>query len=285
MADTSKPIDPPLTTTSVAPSIAPVDRTGDRPAMAQLATHADVQADNPAPAREPRGLTPRAAWWVRLMPVFIVAPLSPLVATKPTRDFFYWLVSEDRPVEILTFVALMLATYIGVRLVVHLRRGVAPRWVWLFYAIFTLGVFVTGMEEIAWGQWIFFFKTPDFWDKLNAQHELTLHNYKAMQGHTEYIRGIFCIGALIGLLLGRARAFAQVAVPTVLASWVLIMLAQVIADTLNDHVPLGPDFFIDRFSEVIEMMVGLTAYLYLRLNANKLGLADGRKFLLRRALW
>lgn len=63
------------------------------------------------------------------------------------------------------------------------------------------------------------------------------------------------------------------------------MLAQVLAVVINDDIQLGPDFFIDRFSEVIELMIGIVAYLYLRLNANRLGLADGGKLLLRRALW
>jgi len=251
----------------------------------QVATHAEPLAEPATRTGDAYGLTPRLRWWLRWTPLFIVIPFLPFVATKQSRDAFYWIVGEDRPVELLTFVFLMLAAYVGLRLVLHLRRIGAPAWDWLFYAIFTLGVFVTGMEEVAWGQWLFFFKTPDFWDKLNMQHETTLHNIKGMQGHTEYIRCLFVVGAMIGILLGRVKAFTQIAVPPILWSWVLIMLAQVLADTINDHIPLGPDFFIDRFSEVIELMIGMVAYLYLRLNANKLGLADGRKLLLKRSLW
>src|SRR4051794_40813590 len=119
-----------------------------------LATDAKPLAEPATQTADAFGLSPRLQWWVRWTPLFIVIPLLPLVATKRSRDVFYWLVSEDKPVEMLTFVFLMLATYVGARLVLHLRRTGAPTWVWLFYGIFTLGVFVTGMEEIAWGQWL-----------------------------------------------------------------------------------------------------------------------------------
>jgi hypothetical protein len=255
--------------------------------MTQLAgTDLDGFAGRAEPTtRDEYGLSPRAKWWVRWSPLFIVLPLLPLVVTARTRAWFYWLVSEDRPVEMLTFVFLMLATYVGARLMWHSRRTGAPAWVWLFYGVFTLGVFVTGMEEIAWGQWLFFFKTPELFDKVNAQHEMTLHNINGMQGHNELFRVAFVVGTAIGITLGRVRAFRHVAASPVLWSWVIIISGQLLADIVNDRVPLGPDYFIDKFTEVIELMIGITAYLYLRLNANKLGLADGRKLLLKRELW
>jgi hypothetical protein len=239
--------------------------------MAQLATPPPVVSNTAPSGRDVHGLTPRAAWWIRWMPIFIIAPLLPFVATERTREAFYWLVSEMRPVELVTFIAMMMAVVVGVRLVLHLRRTGTSAWVWLFYAVFTLGMFVTAMEEIAWGQWIFHWRTPEFWDKLNAQHETTLHNINGLQGKTEFFRLFFVVGALVGLLIGRVKSFAPIALPAVLWSWVLIMLAQVVADIVNDHVDLGPNFFIDRMSEVVEMMIGVVAYLYLRLNATKLG--------------
>ena len=102
--------------------------------------------------------------------------------------------------------------------------------------------------------------------------ETTLHNMIALQGKTEFFRLLFVIGALMGLLVGRMRALSAHRTAERAVGWVLIMLAQVVADIVNDHVDLGPNFFIDRMSEVVEMMVGIVAYLYLRLNATKLGM-------------
>ena len=246
-----------------------------------------TDSDPPAPLGVDRyGLDAQTARRLRWAPLWIVLPFLPLAATQKTRNFFYWFCGEDRPVEGLTFIFLVLAGYLGIRICAQLRRTGANWPALTFYVLFTVGMFLTAGEEIAWGQKIFFFKTPAFWEPYNAQHELTLHNYNTLQGHSEYIRLIFCTGALIGLILGRLERFQSVAVPPVLWPWVLVMLGHVILDTLNDSFPTRPelDHFINKFSEVTEMMIAMTAYFYLRLNANLLGLSGKGKFLLKRTL-
>lgn len=44
----------------------------------------------------------------------------------------------------------------------------------LFFLIFLFGA----GEEISWGQRIFHIHTPDYWGKMNKQHEINIHNLK-----------------------------------------------------------------------------------------------------------
>jgi hypothetical protein len=167
----------------------------------------------------------------------------------------------------------MAAAFAGFRLAARLRRGGAPRLVWLFYGTFALGMFVVGMEECAWGQWFFHYPTPEFWDRVNIQHEMTLHNYKWMQGRTEVFRMIFCVGALVGLIARRrGGTWELVAPPAVLWPWVLTMLGVTCIDALDDFVNTGEvaERFVNKLSEVIEMMIAMTGFLYVHLNSKRL---------------
>ncbi|MGH7178145.1 MAG: hypothetical protein ACREJC_12255, partial [Tepidisphaeraceae bacterium] len=141
--------------------------------------------------------------------------------------------------------------------------------VWMFYVLFAVGMFGTAMEEIAWGQKLLRFPTPQYWSQINAQHEVTLHNLTPIQGHTEYFRLTFCVGAIVGLLAGRSARFALVSVSPLLWSWLILMTGITAIDTVNDYQKLGGnlDAYISRFSEVIELMIAMVGCLYVRLNA------------------
>ena len=150
------------------------------------------------------------------------------------------------------------------------RRNGEPTFVTLFYGVFSLGLLVTGMEEIAWGQWLFGFKTPDFLYRINRQREVTLHNIGPLQGHTEYLKMMFALGGLVGLWLSRWPVYRKIAVPSLLSSWIVPIV-----------IIAGIDLYVEVFSiksyfgrnmgyymsEVVEMLIGFVALLYVWLNA------------------
>jgi hypothetical protein len=208
----------------------------------------------------------RAIVW---FPFIFVAVLW-IPALFPTNGYriFSLLAHENGPIELPTALLALLAAWMSVRHALLLRRDGKPSWIWAFYILFGVGMFLAGMEEIAWGQQILRFPTPAFWAEINAQHETTLHNLGPLQGHSEYFRLVFCLGAVVGLLAGRFRVFALVAVPPLLWSWLLLMTGITLVDTLNDFYPIEPYFdrYVNKFSEVIELMIAMVGCLYVRLN-------------------
>ena len=130
-------------------------------------------------------------------------------------------------------------------------------------------MFLVAMEEIAWGQQILRFPTPAFRSEINAQRETTLHNVGSLHTHSEYFRLAFRIGGLTGLLAGRFRPFALIAVSPLLWSWLTIMTSSRSSTPSTDFYPVKSNFdlYVNKFSEVIELMIATVGCLYVRLNS------------------
>jgi len=52
-----------------------------------------------------------------------------------------------------------------------------------FFLLLSIVFFLGGGEEIAWGQRLFNFNTPEFMSKINVQNEVTLHNVEMFNAH------------------------------------------------------------------------------------------------------
>lgn len=180
-----------------------------------------------------------------------------------TRRIASKLMQEDMLVENITFVTLLLASIIGVLLALRCRREDQPRIVWGFFLVFAVGLFLVAMEEVSWGQWIFFFKTPDSLHGLNRQGETNLHNIGDLQGHSEWLRLAFAGAGLIGVFANRLPRFRLLATPVSLAGAYAVITTYVIFDTVNDFVS-GPWILttFNPMSEWVEMLLGLSALAY-----------------------
>ena len=171
---------------------------------------------------------------------------------------------ERKPVELLTFLFLLAGGILGVGLAMRARRAGAEPIVWGFYTLFALGLLVTGMEEIAWGQTFLGYRTPELLHEINAQDEMTLHNLPGLQGHSEWFRLAFGLGGLVGLALARTPRYRAIATPRLLLTWLVVIVVSSAVDELNDHVSLGRtlDFAINTLSETVEMLIGMAGFLY-----------------------
>lgn len=87
-------------------------------------------------------------------------------------DFYENFLGENSVVEWLTALFLLLSAYLS--LVTGLSKG-SPYTKWLLLAFASI-FFVAFMEELAWGQMMFGWETPEDFRSLNAQGETTLHN-------------------------------------------------------------------------------------------------------------
>jgi len=193
----------------------------------------------------------------------------PALFGKAGYRLFAMLTHENGPVEIATFLLALLAAWLAWQHARTLWRNREARWTWSFYLLFAVGMFLVAMEEIAWGQQLLRFPTPAFWSELNAQDETTLHNLGSLQGNSEYFRLAFCLGGLVGLLAGRYRPFALIAVSPLLWSWLTIMTAITVLDAANDlhQVKSFFDRYVNKFSEAVELAIATVGVLYVRLNA------------------
>lgn len=200
---------------------------------------------------------------VTLVVVLATLAFHALYVLPATRRVASKLMQEDHVVQTLTFAALALASILGVLLALRCRRQGQPRIVWVFFLSFAIALFFVAMEEVSWGQWIFFFKTPDSLRGLNRQGETNLHNLGALQGHSEWLRLAFAGGGIVGVLANRRPRLRLIATPASLTGWYALMTSYVVLDTVNDYVT-GSWLFstFNPMSEWVEMLLGLSALAY-----------------------
>ncbi|WP_345273129.1 hypothetical protein [Flaviramulus aquimarinus] len=132
--------------------------------------------------------------------------------------------------------------------------------------------FFIAMEEIAWGQQFFNFATPENFEKINVQGEVTLHNIEGFHGKTEFLRLAFGLAGLVGLFLNKNRVLSSIAFPHMLSSYLLVIIGVSIFDVYDDFYPINPNIKmgVRRLAELIEMIIGFSALLYILLLIRKI---------------
>jgi hypothetical protein len=231
-----------------------------------------AQPGTPAPPDERAGLSRRTRTAIIVAPVAITIICLAMCVPPATRRVYEWLTSENKPVEMATFVLALAAAVMAIRLAVVLLRRAGARFAGAFYVLFALGMFFIGMEEISWGQQLFGWETPANWNQANAQGETTLHNLGPFQGHNDILRFAFGFGGLIGVALAPLLPRLRVLFPSrLLVMWFLVIAGISAAQLYCDAVPTGPlvgplKRLGDRLAEVVELLIAIAAVLYLWLN-------------------
>ena len=175
-----------------------------------------------APARElaTRGGETVRAFWTKLEdeaaawslprgagPALFLLPLvgAPLVvASRVDKSLFLAITDEDRLLEWLQFFGFAAASVLAALCAVRLRaRG--RGWLALAYLVFAIGCFGIAGEEIAWGQRIFGFGTPEALEKINEQEEVTVHNINSVQNVANLVFLLAGLYGSVGAWLIRRR--------------------------------------------------------------------------------
>jgi hypothetical protein len=188
-----------------------------------------------------------------------------------TRNFGIWLLAENNPVELLTFIFLLFGSIYGFSFSFKSRKS-HEKYVSIFFGVFSIFLIFIAMEEIAWGQHIFHFETPSEWKKINLQGETTIHNLSGLQGKSEIFRFIYGIGGITGIILSKYSFFSKISPVKILWSWFFIILIHSSIDIFTDIIKINEfyDKGIQRTSELIELLIAISAVLYLWLNRIKL---------------
>lgn len=107
-------------------------------------------------------------------------------------------VAENGFLEVVQVALAFIASIAGLRILCTIDARRYP-WLqlWFVLATFTC-IYIVG-EEISWGQWIFFWETPESWMALNDQGETNLHNTSSWLDQKP--RTVLEIGVVIGGLI------------------------------------------------------------------------------------
>lgn len=210
-----------------------------------------------------------------LSPVAIVLLYGFAIAFPPTRSLAFTSLNEGNLIETLTFVFLLLGGILGLLLTWRTKERGDEILVVGFYAMLSIGLLLIAMEEVAWGQkllWFKTFETPSALTEINAQDEVTLHNIGELQGRSEFFRLAFGLGGLLGVWASSSRRLRKVGVPTILLPWFSIVTILAGVDLYNDYYPIQAqlDSGLQRLSELVEMMIGISMLLFVWLNARRL---------------
>jgi hypothetical protein len=203
-------------------------------------------------------------WLVGLAPLVIVGGMALVLAVPATREAGIWLLLEDHPVEIATFGFLVAAGLASLYQAWSSWRRREGRLTPIFFLAFGAGLILTGMEEIAWGQYWLGFETPAALADLNVKGEATLHNISGLDGRTEILRVAFGIGGLIGIWLNHVGRLPAITPPTVLWTWFAVIAIIAAYDFVNDITALvgAFDTVVEWIDELVELLIGVAALLF-----------------------
>jgi hypothetical protein len=213
-------------------------------------------------------LSPLLSRAIVLFPIACVLIYVLALNLPVTREIALWSLKENGPVEVLTFVLLFAGGILTLRVARQSKARGEPRRGVAFYIVVGLLLLFVAMEEIAWGQQFLGFATPDFMRDINAQDELTLHNIKGLQGHSEWFRLAFGLSGWLSITLSSQPLFHRIGAPAVLWSHFVVITVMAAIDLVNDMYSLGreADRIVNRLSELVEMQCGAAGFLYAWLN-------------------
>jgi hypothetical protein len=221
------------------------------------------------PVAPERPTSAAAAAWIGWSPVVIAVAFALLLVMPATHKLCLWLISENNPVEDITFLSLLVGAIGAFWMSAHRRFTGGDRLLSAFFVVLGVGLFLVAGEEIAWGQSLLYYYPPAYFLEHNTQAEVTLHNLPALEGHNGLMRLAFGVGGLVGLLAARWPRFAPIATPRVVMPWFLtITVIEVIDNVLGKHpVYRSINGFVIQYmniqySEVTEMLIGLAGFLY-----------------------
>jgi len=110
------------------------------------------------------------------------------------------LLGEGGILEYLQALILFTSAWVSWLIARDLWKRLGMRFHGVIYSIISLGMLFVGLEEIAWGQVLFGWKTPENIAAVNAQNQTTLHNLEFFQNYLDLNLFLVSVGLLIFVL-------------------------------------------------------------------------------------
>lgn len=189
-----------------------------------------------------------------------------------TRPFVVSIIVENQLVMgSLTSIFLFMGGLLGLRLVLQIIKYEESSLAFWFYLALSIGFLIIGMEKIRWGQLFFISNDPAISGNINLQSETAIHNIQFLRRRLEIFPMTFGIIGLFGIWRSKREKFCKISSPYILWPWFLIIAAISAIDLLFDFYKYFPMLkkAIDELEEVIEMMVSISALLFIWLNMRR----------------
>jgi hypothetical protein len=99
-----------------------------------------------------------------------------------------------------------------------------------------------------------------------------LHNIRGLHGHSEFFRLAFGLGSLIRVWFSHHQCFRGIGAPVVLMPWFLVITVVAGVDVYSEYFPIQGhiDAGLHALSELVEMLIGISGFLFVWLNAGML---------------
>ncbi len=206
--------------------------------------------------------TTRTRQTIATVPIFLFTVFAILWAIPATRDLATGR-DERNPVEIITFVAMLIAGVMAIRLSLRVWQLGHSVLTTSFFVLFGLVAFAVAGDEIAWGRVII-----DFFEggaDAAAASELGLHEIDALRDRTEFLRLGFAAVGIVGVFINSRSRFRHLRAPMELLPWLVVIGGISVLEVIADVADLGDGFedFLVRVSELTEMMVAVVVLLYI----------------------
>lgn len=210
------------------------------------------------------------AWWWLGIP--LLSTLSLLVIARVAPQFYLdWILPEAYGALEVLHVLLPAIGFIVGLLILRLpgvRAWPLAKWAAVLFSASCL--FIAG-EECSWGQWFFYWETPEYWGQLNRQNETNLHNTSYFFNH--FLRNILKVAVIVGgiilpLMPMQMRGpFASIPILRMLVppgAIVPVSLATVGFDLMTSASKGGGiNIFVPRPSEAVELFMYMFILFYM----------------------
>jgi len=227
--------------------------------------------NNSAGADKEYHLSPILHIVISIIPFIVVAVFFYFLFYTDIATFNKFLRKENHPVELITFIFLLAAAIAGFIFSYDLWKS-KDKLVSIFYFIFAFGLFFVAMEEISWGQWFFKFHTPEYLKRVNFQNEFNVHNIEPVFLSFQILLVLFGIGGIVSVFLAKYNNFKYLSSPLSLASWYVIILIFSFINLykwIDSSITFIPTWIGTMFTEPLEMLVSISAFLFIWINLNK----------------
>ena len=218
--------------------------------------------------------------FIFLLPFLLIANSYYWMIINYKKSYIDIIVKEHYPVESISLIVILVSIIIGIKFILLMYRRNIESYKIIFVSLLVLGLIFVGLEEVSWGQWFFYFSSPEYFKETNLQRETNIHNLKGLHVIFEYIRVFIGVGGIISIFLNNTKTFKYISSPFVLFLSFLVITIFSGLDVYNFYQPnqrllfqVGGFWWFLKFNmEIIELLIGLSAFIFLYSNYRRLKL-------------
>jgi len=207
-----------------------------------------------------------------LSPFFIVFFICIFLQLSSTRPVVVSIIIENQLVMgSLTSVFLIAGGFLGLRLVLQIKKHKKGLLMFWFYLSSSIGLLFIGMEEVRWGQQFFISEAPSDLRNINQPEETIIHSIQFWRNYLEIFPLTFGFVGLLGVWISNRRHLCKISSPYILWPWFMVIATISAIDLFHDFYIFLPrlDDLVNNLEEVIEMLVGISGFLFIWLNTRR----------------